>query len=103
MGWRYGASGADTLNGGGVDGHDYIAGGPGLDVLFFGPGDDLNEIADFSPGSDRLDITGFGLTFQQAKDAASDEADGARFDFEAGDQIKLYGVEIAALSPGDLI
>jgi Ca2+-binding RTX toxin-like protein len=66
--WLAGGRGRDTLSGGA--GNDTLTGGLGADVFVFwaadvqaGPGGDPASvrITDFTPGLDRLDLTGLGL------------------------------------------
>jgi Ca2+-binding RTX toxin-like protein len=56
----YGNAGANVLNGGG--GNDYLVGGAGNDRFVFTatPGNDT--IGDFTSGSDKIDLTAFGIT-----------------------------------------
>ena len=56
----YGNAGANVLNGGG--GNDYLVGGAGNDRFVFTglPGNDT--IADFASGSDKIDLSAFGIT-----------------------------------------
>ena len=55
----FGGQGNDTLNGG--SGDDRLAGGPGNDVFVFGPGDGADTVTDFSSGTDKIDLTAFGI------------------------------------------
>ena len=73
----YGGLGKDTLLGGsgndrvkGGPGNDRISGGPGNDHLTGGPGSDTfifnrdngnDTIFDFTPGTDRIDLTAFDI------------------------------------------
>ncbi len=64
-----GGSGADTLNGGG--GNDRITGGDGAgDIFQFGPGPIGNdEITDFTPGEDTIEVLGTtGVASQSGSD-----------------------------------
>ena len=56
----YGNAGANIINA--LGGNDYLVGGAGNDrfVFWAGPGDDT--IADFASGSDKIDLTAFGIT-----------------------------------------
>ena len=55
----FGGHGNDTLTGG--PGDDRLAGGPGADVFVFGPGDQTDTVTDFSIGTDKIDLTAFGI------------------------------------------
>lgn len=74
--WLEGGSGDDTLTGGGGNdtltggaGKNILTGGGGFDVFVFGSlrdmgtGDARDEITDFRPGFDKLDLTALGVTF----------------------------------------
>ena len=52
-----GRAGDDTIAGG--TGDDTLVGGEGADLFVFVPGDGVDKIARFEPGSDRLDLTAF--------------------------------------------
>ena len=55
----FGGQGDDTLIGG--PGNDRLAGGAGADVFVFGPQDGADTVTDFSSGTDKLDLTAFGI------------------------------------------
>ena len=55
----FGGQGDDTLIGG--PGDDRLAGGHGNDVFVFGPGDGADTVTDFSRGTDKVDLTAFGI------------------------------------------
>ena len=55
----FGGQGDDTLIGG--PGDDRLAGGAGADVFVFGPQDGADTVTDFSSGTDKLDLTAFGI------------------------------------------
>ena len=59
----YGEDGSDILDGGdgndtlvGGPGDDWLIGGPGVDTIVYAPGDDTDVVADFVPGTDRIDL-----------------------------------------------
>ena len=56
-----GNNGADTLDGG--SGNDLLTGGNGLDVFTFDAGDGHDVITDFTLGSDKIDLSSMGLSF----------------------------------------
>ena len=53
-----GGGGDDTIYGGA--GNDTLSGGTGADIFIFLPGDGNDTIGDFEPGTDIIDLTGFG-------------------------------------------
>ena len=55
----YGGQGDDTLTGG--LGDDKLVGGPGADVFVFGPDNGTDTVTDFTSGTDKVDLTDFGL------------------------------------------
>ena len=56
-----GGSGADTLSGGA--GNDQLVGGAGVDVFVFDtPGWGYDQVFDFAPGTDRIDLRGSGAS-----------------------------------------
>ena len=54
----YGKGGDDTINGGAGD--DSLWGGDGADTFVFIPGHGDDSIRDFKPGTDIIDLSGFG-------------------------------------------
>ena len=85
-----GGAGADTLRGGAGD--DRLRGGTGNDVFLFCAGDGADQIFDFVPGQDRLELYGF---FDAPEVHGS--ASGTVLRFATGDQILLRGVLPSAL------
>jgi len=55
-----GNGGADAVDGG--RGNDFLTGDAGLDVFHFTNGYGADTVTDFTPGTDKLDLTGMGLT-----------------------------------------
>lgn len=51
--------GDDVMNGG--PGNDRLAGGPDADTFVFSPGDSTDTVADFSAGTDKIDLTAFEI------------------------------------------
>ena len=73
----FGGQGNDTLIGG--PGDDRLAGGPGNDVFVFGPGDQTDTVTDFSSGTDKVDLTAFGIERVEDLDMATGD-DGVTVD-----------------------
>lgn len=93
-----GGAGNDTLTGGA--GNDQLVGGGGNDVFVFGQADwGYDQVFDFLPGTDRLDMRGSGataigqLTIYQSAGSTVVALGAARID--------VYGV--TSLAPGDFI
>lgn len=128
--WFHGGSGNDTLIGGtggnklfGGDGDDIIygggnsdqvRGGAGADLFIavkgdpskLGPGENVT-ITDFVPGTDRIDVSGYGIsTFSQLQLIMDQPFSNTHFSTKLRDNIysfKLQGVSKEALSAGDFI
>ena len=106
-----GENGADRIEGGTGDdsltGGLFGAGGDGArDTFVFAPGSGFDRVLDFEVGTDRLDVSDYGLTYAQIEAATQDAgANGAnaRIDLTNGDTIYLLGVDANALSENDFI
>jgi len=97
-----GGEGNDTLAGAG--GNDVLFGEAGRDSFLFAPGLGLDLVADFTPGTDRLLLQGFGLSgFEQVLALARDAPGGVVLDLGPGDALQLAGVAKAALAAGDVV
>ncbi|MGG5809989.1 calcium-binding protein [Falsiroseomonas sp. CW058] len=115
--WLKGGTGADTLNGGagsddlqglagndrlsGGRGHDGLTLGAGADTVAYARGDGWDWVVDFTPGTDRLELSGItaGGVVRTAK-VYWDMA-GLELSFGAGDVIFLQGV--STLGAGDIV
>lgn len=98
----YGGAGADTLVG--LGGDDRLFGGTGADFFLYAAGAAVGRdlIGDFTPGQDRLALTGYGSA-AAALASARDLAGGAWFDLGGGDGVLLAGVAVARLTIADLL
>jgi Ca2+-binding RTX toxin-like protein len=95
-------AGDDTLGGGG--GNDVLHGEAGADLFVFDPGMDMDSIADFRPGTDRLLLRGLGVAdFAQFLAAAIDGSGGATLDFGGGQRLLLQGLSVAQLRAEDVL
>ena len=68
-------AGDDYIVGGG--GNDTLTGGEGSDIFWYGtwgPGKDI--IKDFAVGEDKIQLSGYGLSYQDVMDAAVENDDG---------------------------
>ena len=92
----YGGDGADRLIGGG--GNDLLEGGAGADWFVFAPGSGADEITDFTPGTDHIDLSAFDIAYEQLGFAAS--AGGIRISMGA-DSIFVRGAQ--GFSPDDFV
>jgi Ca2+-binding RTX toxin-like protein len=109
-----GTGGADTINVGAGDdfvfalgGSDTITLGAGDDVLYYGHGDGIDTVTDFTAGvatADRIDVTSFDLTeFADILDRAYQEGDGVVIDFGSGDILRLSDLDVGQLTSDDFI
>ena len=89
----FGGQGNDTLTGG--PGDDRLAGGHGNDVFVFGPGDGADTVTDFSSGTDKVDLTAFGIESVEDLDMATGD-DGVTIDLTDvdGGTILLAGLTV---------
>ena len=100
--WLLGGAGNDALNGCG--GNDVLFGEAGADVFVFERGTGAGVIGDFVAGTDRIDLSAFGLTsFAQVQAALGENGGTAFLTLGNGDMVVLNGVARAALSAGDFI
>jgi len=92
----YGGDGADRLIGGG--GNDLLEGGAGADWFVFAPGSGADEITDFAPGADHIDLSAFDIAYEQLGFTTS--AGGVRISMGT-DSIFVRGAQ--GLSPNDFV
>jgi len=76
-----GGTGADDLQGGA--GNDRLTGESGADDFLFAPGGGRDVITDFADGSDQLEISGFGVDFD-------DEEELIAVAFQAGANVEIF-------------
>lgn len=93
----YGEAGADTLIGNGGD--DFLSGGAGTDTFVFTSNWGQDKIADFTDGTDILDMTALGITFADLM--ISVNAFGNAVVNYDGQSITLLGVQAADVDAGD--
>jgi serralysin len=65
----YGNAGANIINA--LGGDDYLVGGAGSDRFVFGSGPGNDTIGDFTTGSDKIDLTAFGISAADISTSAS--------------------------------
>ena len=96
-----GAGGNDRIAGG--TGSDRLTGGGGADVFVFAPADGHDRITDFTDGSDKIDLTGFGFaSFPDAKAHFADAGSVCVFTF-GSDVLTVNGLALAQIVMTDLL
>ncbi len=99
--WLLGGAGNDTLNG--AAGNDVLFGESGADTFVFARGTGGDVIGDFVAGTDRIDLSAFGLTWQIVLNSMHENGGATAIDLGNGDFIVLNGVARSALSESDFI
>lgn len=95
----YGGAGDDILlDGAGVDA---LYGGAGADVFVFLPDDARDEVRDFTPGEDRLDLSGLGRIYSRDAIGFYEMAGGIELRV-AGEKILLFSADGQAIRPDQL-
>ncbi|RYY35017.1 MAG: calcium-binding protein, partial [Sphingomonadales bacterium] len=99
--WLLGGAGNDTLNGGA--GNDVLFGEAGADTFVFTRGTGGDVIGDFVAGTDRIDLSAYGLSWQTVINSMHENGGTTAIDLGNGDFIVLNGVARSALSQSDFI
>ncbi|WP_345229553.1 calcium-binding protein, partial [[Roseibacterium] beibuensis] len=103
-----GGNGHDSLFGGG--GRDLIEDGAGRDTLFGGAGadtfilradDDLDVIADFEPGIDRIDLSGWAMLYDPAQLSVTQTMSGALIEWR-NERLEILTATGQGLTKGDI-
>ncbi|MEB3353433.1 MAG: DUF1254 domain-containing protein [Cyanobacteriota bacterium] len=92
--WLTGGKGNDSLAGG--EGMDWLKGGRGADVFLIAPHEGADTIADFSPGTDKIELAG-GLTYDELTFS------GAEIYWKSKLLATLIGIDVFNLGPSDFI
>ncbi len=95
----YGGAGKDSLAGGGGD--DTLVGGSGADVFIFRPNGGNDIITDFQDRSDKIDLSGYDITFADLGLTAIGRD--VLITLPDGDSILLQKVALKLLDPGDFL
>jgi Ca2+-binding RTX toxin-like protein len=96
-----GGAGNDTLNGKG--GNDVLFGEGGADTFAFEHGTGGDVIGDFVPGTDRIDLTAIGYSWEQVQNSLHENGGNTAIDLGGGDLIVLNGVTAAQLHKSDFV
>jgi Ca2+-binding RTX toxin-like protein len=101
--WLLGGAGNDRIDGG--KGDDVLFGQDGSDTFVFGASSGLDTIGDFTPGTDKIDLTAYGFASFAAVQAAMTDQGGGIMNIAlgGGNYIILIGVAKAQLASGDFI
>jgi Ca2+-binding RTX toxin-like protein len=97
-----GGAGNDTLEGGA--GRDIFFGDAGSDTFLIRKGTGMDIIADFTPGTDRLDVRDYGFKTTAALTARMTQVGSdISVDLGGGDSLMLLGVKVSSLGMTDLL
>ena len=99
--WLLGGAGDDILDGRGSN--DVLFGEAGADTFVFAQGSGADVIGDFAVGTDRIDLSAYGLSWQTIQNSMHENGGTTAIDLGNGDMIVLNGVTRASLSEGDFI
>ena len=97
-----GGGGNDTLEGGA--GQDILWGQAGADIFLIRKGTGTDIIADFMPGTDRLDLRDYGFKTTAALISRMTQVGtDISVDLGGGDSLMLMGVKVTSLGAADLL
>jgi hypothetical protein len=94
-----GDSANDTLTGDSL--RDHFTGGGGSDTFVFARDGGLDDITDFTHGTDKIDLTTFHMTLDTALANATQIGGNTVFDLGSGDKLTLDGVAKGSLDGSD--
>jgi hypothetical protein len=76
----------------------------GADLFVFQPDNNHDQIMDFEPGKDRIELDGFGFSgFADLASHFQTTADGVLISFDADNDVLVRGVTVAQLTAGDFV
>lgn len=96
-----GGAGNDILNGAG--GNDVLFGEAGADQFVFQRSSGIDVIGDFQGGTDRIDLSAFGLTFAQLQALFVQNGGTGAIQFASGEVLILQNVQMSQLAASDFI
>jgi Ca2+-binding RTX toxin-like protein len=96
-----GGAGDDVLNG--KAGNDVLFGQAGADTFIFEHGAGGDVVGDFAAGTDKIDLTAIGYTWQQVQNSLHENGGNTAIDLGGGDLVVLNGVTAAQLQASDFI
>jgi Ca2+-binding RTX toxin-like protein len=100
--WLLGGAGNDTLDGGA--GQDILYGQAGSDTFLIRKGTGIDIIADFAPGTDRLDVRDYAFKTTAALMSRMTQVGAdVSVDLGGGDSLILMGVKMTNLGTTDLL
>lgn len=101
--WLLGGAGNDRIDGG--KGNDALYGEAGADTFVFGASSGIDTIGDFTPGTDKIDLSAYGFaSFAAVQAAMTDQGGGVmNIALGGGNYVILIGVAKAQLTAGDFI
>lgn len=98
----FGDKGNDTIHGGA--GRDVIFGGAGADVFVFATGSGRDLVLDFTNGTDKLDLSGYGIkNFAGLTGDIKSDPFGTNIDLGHGNVFTLEGVTKAQIDANDFL
>jgi len=96
-----GGDGNDILNG--KAGNDTLYGQAGADTFLFEHGTGVDTVGDFVAGTDKIDLTAIGYSWQQVQNAFHQNGADLAIDLGNGDSVVLHGVTAAQLQQSDFV
>ncbi len=97
----FAGAGDDLIIGGA--GNDNIFGGKGADVFVFEEGSEIDRIFGFEFGADKIDVSAFGLTFDELESMIHNDGRNTRIDLGDGDEIVVRNSDPSDFSENDFI
>ena len=96
-----GGGGNDILNG--KAGNDTLYGQAGADTFVFEHGTGIDTVGDFVAGTDKIDLTAIGYSWQQVQNAFHQNGADLAIDLGNGDSVILHGVTASQLQQSDFV
>lgn len=96
-----GGAGNDRIDG--SNGNDYLFGEADVDTFVFAPGSGADVIGDFENGVDKIDLSGFGYTWNGVSIAIGQNGNDSFINLGSGQLVVLTGIPASALDQTDFI